>query len=39
MLRIVDRLAGLVARSQREPAEAKASATGPLIAVETLGRP
>jgi HK97 family phage portal protein len=45
MLRIMDTLAGLVARrarvlaSRREDASEKASATGPLIALETLGRP
>jgi len=39
MLRIVDRLARLVARPRPEPAHSKASAAGPLIAVETLGRP
>jgi HK97 family phage portal protein len=45
MLRIMDTLASLVARrapmlgSRRGPASEKASATGPLIALETLGRP
>jgi HK97 family phage portal protein len=39
MLRIMDTLAGFVARRARQPASEKASATGPLIALETLGRP
>jgi HK97 family phage portal protein len=39
MLRIMDTLAGLVARRARGLASEKASATGPLIALETLGRP